>query len=411
MSAGLELRAVRPDEVDDHARAAEVSFGESTSAESVARWRAGTEVDRTRDVFDGDRIVATSGAFTFRLTVPGGGAIPASGITAVTVRSTHRRRGLLRRMMTALLDDAVDRGEAVAILTASEGAIYGRFGFGVTTSGCTIRLDRRVARLRPFDDPGSVELVRGDELGEVVREVRARHWRTRAGSLELTSGWFDIALADLESERGGASERLCAVHRDQRGVADGVAAYRLRPSMTDGNPSGTVAAERIIALDPAAHLALWRYLLSIDLMTTVEVGSCAVDDPIRWALTDPRHAAVSGVRDDLWLRPLDIAAMLGARSYRVGDDLVLDVADDDRPEIGGRFRLITQVDGSAGCARTDEPADVRIGVAELGALVLGGVAPGALARAGRLPGVDAEALRRLDLLFSWDEAPHLSAGF
>jgi predicted acetyltransferase len=117
------------------------------------------------------------------------------------------------------------------------------------------------------------------------------------------------------------------------------------------------------------------------------------------------------VRDGLWVRPLDVAAMLSSRAYRVADDLVLDVVDGTRADVGGRFRLATTAGGSATCERTDRAADVTLGVAELGSLWLGGVAPTTLAGAGRLAGIDRATLRRLDLLFSWDEAPFLGTGF
>ncbi|MDY7099594.1 MAG: sterol carrier protein domain-containing protein, partial [Actinomycetota bacterium] len=96
------------------------------------------------------------------------------------------------------------------------------------------------------------------------------------------------------------------------------------------------------------------------------------------------------------------------------DDVVLDVVDDTRPEVGGRFRLTTSADGGATCTRTDsnadEPADVSIGVAELGSLWLGGVRPSTIAAADRLD-ADPATRRRLDLLFSWDEAPFCPAEF
>jgi predicted acetyltransferase len=221
--------------------------------------------------------------------------------------------------------------------------------------------------------------------------------------------FIDARAEDDPDERGGASELLCAVHRDRSGTLDGYAVYRLKPSWADGNPDGTVNVIQIEAATPVAHLALWRHLLSIDLMTTVE-ASRPVDDPVRWALTDPRHARIDSVSDALWVRPLDVAAMLTARSYRVSDDVVLDVVDDGRPEVGGRFRLTTASDGTGNASRTDDPADVTIGVADLGSLWLGGVRPSTLARAGRLDAAPA-MLRRLDLLFSWDEPPYLTWGF
>jgi hypothetical protein len=44
------------------------------------------DLDRTRAAFDGDTIVGTYRTFATPLTVPGGGYLDASAVTAVTVR-------------------------------------------------------------------------------------------------------------------------------------------------------------------------------------------------------------------------------------------------------------------------------------------------------------------------------------
>ncbi|MDY7106394.1 MAG: GNAT family N-acetyltransferase [Actinomycetota bacterium] len=407
----MELRSISLDERAEFIRTVTLGFGHSITKEPSEPRLGKVETDRTRVVVDRGQFVGWSGAYTFRLAVPGGASVGASGVTAVGVKTTHRRRGILRQMMTELLDDAVERGEAAAILQASEGAIYGRFGYGLASDSCRLRLDARTARLRPFDDPGTIDLVDGKDRRQAVGAVWGRIWDRRAGGLELPEVFIDARLEDDPDDRDGASELLCAVHRAADGTVDGYALYRLKPSWgEDGNPDGTVKVWQVEAADDIAYLALWRFLLSIDLMTTVEAYPRPVDDPVRWALTDPRHARIDLVGDELWVRPLDVAALLAARSYRVVDDLVLDVVDDTRPEVGGRFRLTTSADGTGSCARTGDPSDVTIGIAELGSLSLGGVRPSTLAAAGRLA-ADAATLRRLDLLFSWDETPYLTWGF
>src|SRR5581483_4999816 len=102
-------------------------------AEERALWRELTEPDRAIGVWDGDVCVGTAGAFRFRLTVPGGGAVPAAGVTMVSVAATHRRRGVLTSMMRRQLADIRSWEEPLAVLTASEPAIYGRFGYGAAT--------------------------------------------------------------------------------------------------------------------------------------------------------------------------------------------------------------------------------------------------------------------------------------
>ena len=99
------------------------------------------EFDRTLAFFDGPEMVATAGIFSYEMTVPGG-RLACAGVTRVTVRSTHRRRGLLTAMMRRQLDDMHQRGEPLAALYASEAPIYGRFGYGLATYEASLEVSR-----------------------------------------------------------------------------------------------------------------------------------------------------------------------------------------------------------------------------------------------------------------------------
>src|SRR4051812_7108099 len=128
--AELELRSVSMDEHAEFERTTWAAFSAHMPADAEERDRKSFEPDRSLAVFDGGSIVATAGALSFELTLPGLTSIPVAGVSYVGVLPTHRRRGLLRRMMRRQLDDVYRRGEALAVLTASESAIYGRFGYG-----------------------------------------------------------------------------------------------------------------------------------------------------------------------------------------------------------------------------------------------------------------------------------------
>src|SRR6476619_214736 len=73
--------------------------GVAESSEERELWSELTEYDRSLGVRDGKDWVGTAGAFSFRVTVPGGAAVPAAGVTMVSVAATHRRRGVLTAMM------------------------------------------------------------------------------------------------------------------------------------------------------------------------------------------------------------------------------------------------------------------------------------------------------------------------
>lgn len=59
----------------------------------------------------------------------------------VSVAATHRWRGILTPMMRRRLDDVRSWGEPLAVLTAAEPEIYGRFGYGIATHQMSVEID------------------------------------------------------------------------------------------------------------------------------------------------------------------------------------------------------------------------------------------------------------------------------
>jgi predicted acetyltransferase len=110
------------------------------------------------------------------------------------------------------------------------------------------------------------------------------------------------------------------------------------------------------------------------------------------------------------VRVLDVARCLGARSYAAEGGGVIEVVDTRRPEVGGSFALDAGPDG-ADCVRVSVEPDVRVGVAELGSLLLGGVSWRTLLRAGVVDELVPGAIDRLDALFRPTRAPHCATGF
>ena len=72
------------------------------------------ELDRSFGAFDGNQLVGTISAYSFDLSVPGDRTLPMGGTTVVAVRPTHRRRGILRRMIEVHLDDVRRHAEPLA---------------------------------------------------------------------------------------------------------------------------------------------------------------------------------------------------------------------------------------------------------------------------------------------------------
>lgn len=406
------MRAVTEDEFPAYARTVEAAFGEVASDEEVAKWRSVTPLDRTIAVVDEGEIVGTAGAFSFDMSLPGGTDTAVAGVTAVSVRPTHRRRGLLRRMMDHQLDDIAERGEAVAILTASETVLYGRYGYGLAASysGWTLpTLGTTLAR--PSTAPGRCRIVDAAEARKVLPDVYERSRHRHPGQLTRSEAWWDLHLADEPSDRNGLSALFHAVHEDPAGVADGVVTYRRKSAHDHGLPAAEIHVRPdLYAVDDEVEVALWELLIGTDLVRTIRTHGRPVDEVLRWRLADPRRLQIRAVTDHLWVRVLDVAVALEARRYPVDGRLVLDLTDPFRPANDGRWALEGGPDGAT-AGRTTDDADLALSADDLGALYLGGVSATTLARAGRVTELQPGALARADVILGWGVAPWCATEF
>ncbi|MGA5898183.1 GNAT family N-acetyltransferase [Streptomyces venetus] len=385
--------------------------GVPEAAEERELWNSLTEFDRSLGVWDGAECVGTAGAFGFRLTVPGGASVPAAGVTMVSVAATHRRRGVLTSMMRRQLDDVRSWGEPLAVLTASEPAIYGRFGYGAASFHLNAEIDTSRVRL-PSLPAGTDEVrVRYADPTEVLgacEAVYARLVPSRPGMLARQPGWERLGVLDPESQREGASPLQCVL-AERDGETVGYARYRVKPSWEPAGPEGTVMLKDSAALDPAADAALWSFLFGIDLTSKLVMYGRPVDDTWQYLVSDLRRC-LPRLRDSLYVRPVEVGAALEARTYQAPVDVVFEVEDAFCPWNAGRWRLSGDAKG-ASCERTTDAADVALSVRELGAVYLGGVSLSALAAAGRVREVRRGAVAEASLGFGTGVAPWLPHGF
>jgi predicted acetyltransferase len=406
-----ELRVLRQDEWNTwYDRLVDAFGGIPESPEERELWHGLTELDRSLGVWDGDTCVGTAGAFSFRLTVPGGASVPVAGVTMVSVAATHRRRGILTSMMRRQLDDVRSWGEPLAVLTASEPAIYGRFGYGSATSKTTAEID--TARVRLSVPPGTDDVRLRYAEPAAVRDqceaVYARQVAGRPGMLARRPGWENLPLLDPESERQGASPLQCVV-AEREGEVVGYARYFVKPEWDTAGPKGEVLLRDLEALDPAVYAALWRFLFDLDLTSTVKLRSRPVDDAWQHLVSDIRRCGILHL-DSLYVRLVELGAALEARTYQTPVDVVFEVEDVFCPWNEGRWRLTGDAKG-ASCKRTEEPADLALSVRELGAAYLGGISLASLAGAGRVRELRAGALAEASLAFGSTVAPWLPHGF
>ncbi|WP_036554402.1 GNAT family N-acetyltransferase [Nocardioides insulae] len=352
--------------------------------------------------------VATFASFDKTINT-GAGTLPLHMITDVTVAPTHRRQGLLRRLMTDDLTDAAARGLPLAALTVSEGSIYGRFGFGMATFTRKVEVDT-TARFRLRDEEaaraaGTTVLVEPADAWPAITTVYDAFQARTRGSVERPRFYEDTLTGRYNPADGGPDHLLrVAVHLDVSGRPDGYVAYR--PESEEVTGRHRVRIRDLVATGPAPYFALWRYLADIDLIEQAVWHRAPSEDPLPHALVEP-FAVKSTLDDLLWVRVLDVPTALEARPWGAEDSLVIAV-EDPLGHAEGHWELTTS--GGAKVVRTEAAPDLRMAADTLGALYLGGVAVGTLAAAGRIRGA-AEVVQRFAAMADPGPAPYCITGF
>jgi predicted acetyltransferase len=363
------------------------------------------------------RWVATLATQERTVTVPGpdGGThdLTADALTGVTVNATHRRRGLLTRMLRASLAAAAERGDAVSILIAAEWPIYPRFGYAPASIGAEYSYFPRHpnGKLAPSGRGGvrQIDPAEAGKLGPVVFDAARR---LRPGQVGRPTDWWWSEHLNLDEDtavREGKAPNL-VLRENADGEPDGLVAWR---ATRDFDMIGNLAALEVTDLLTAgedAYRDLWAYLSGIDAVGEITLRHRPVDEPVRWLLADGRALRQTYAGDYLWLRLLDVPAALSARSYAVPGRLVVEVDDDPLGYANGRFAL--EVDGDvAGCAVTSDAPELRISHRTLASAYLGGHRLRALTPTGGIDELVPGALERADVMFAVPLAPCNATSF
>ncbi|MEU9392917.1 GNAT family N-acetyltransferase [Streptomyces sp. NPDC048324] len=401
----MEIRPTTDEDLDvfvDTLHAAFGLFPETPAEGGGGVWWSALEMDRGLLARTADgKAVGTAASYSFELTLPGENVVPAPGVTAVGVLPSHRRQGVLSAMMRHQLSDLRDRGDFLSVLLASEALIYRRFGYGPATYTQRLTVPRhRAALAQPraggvagAPAPGSVEVLRRAECGEILEEVYDRYRRVQPGALSRPHRWWALRAGQPPI---APKPRYIAVHRDADGVPDGYAGYSV--------DSGTLTVDETISTDDAVFTALARFVLGHDLVTQVVFKHVPPGHPLRWQLADFRAGQESDHTDWLWVRLLDVPRALTARGWFTDGELVLDVDD---PFLGERNRYLLSVrDGKADCVPTDRAPDLSLDIGDLGSVYLGGTAPSTLVRAGHVRAHRPGAAALADAFFAAERTPH-----
>jgi predicted acetyltransferase len=344
--------------------------------------------------------VGCAAAYPLALTVPGGGELRTAGVTMVAVLPTHTRRGILRGLMARQLAECRERNDVLAVLWASEGSIYGRFGYGLATLSCDIDLLRdRAAWAQPGEREGEVRLLSAEEARELLPAVYDAVRPATPGFYRRTEEWWSQrSLSEPEFVPAADSPlQWAGLALDGRPAA--YAIYRLEHGWDGGAPAGFLHAIEVLGVSPRATRAIWSYLFSVDLVGRVKARRLPPDHPLLLSLAEPARLRMR-VGDGIWLRLVDVERALAARERREGEPVVLELADELCPWNAGRWRVAAD-----GVDRVEADPDVRAGAAELACVYLGAFTFTQLAAAGRVEELRPGGVGRADRIFRTDRMP------
>ena len=372
-------------------------FGPTPADDVVDSWIGLVGADRMHAAFEDGEVVGGAGVFTFDFSVPGG-SLPCAGVTVVGVYPTHRRRGILREMMRAQLDDVHARGEPIAALWASEETIYGRFGYGLASWCGEISVPRdRSAYREPFERRGRVRAVTLDEAVELFPPVWEALRAHRTGVFARTETWWRERVLRTSDEQKATPKRLVALELD--GSVQAYAIYKTTAGFEGFVSNARLDVVEAVGANPQATAEIWRYLLDVDWMATINAARIPPDHPLFFLLANPRYARFKW-HDALWVRLVDVGAALSGRAYATEGSVVFEVRDAFCPWNEGRWKL---EGGSA--SPTEDPADIALDVDALGSAYLGAVSLAQLREALRVEEHVPGAVARADALFGWHPGP------
>ena len=360
-----------------------------------------------------DELVGIYSSYDMAVTAPGPldalTRVPMAGLTWVSVHPDHRRRGVLREMITHHFARLHDEGSALSGLHAAEVGIYGRFGYGISSLELDLELERGAVLTAPsLEDAAGRVTTRfiaadSDVAAQVIHDLHLRCAKSTLGAVTRPERMARPLFVDLPLARQGREPwQVLLAHVD--GQPAGYAVFSREAKWKDFRAKGTVSVRELAAEDPATLLALARRLVDFDLTASITISGRGADDPLVWWAGGPRALGVKS-SDSLWLRLIDVEAALTARGYSSACDIVLDVVDPICPWNQRTWRLSVGEDGVATCQPTTDDADVRLPVQALGAAYLGSRSLATQAHQGLLTEVTPGSVRLLSRAMSCDREP------
>jgi len=404
----IEIRSCRDDEeLKQYQKNVNYVFATAPSAEDDLTKPAG---DWTTCAWVDGKLATTLATlpFTVRLN---GSPVKMGGVTAVGTLPSYRRSGLLRKVMTQALAEMRDREQSLAILWASMGAIYQRFGYGLSTSFCRYSFDPRVAQFNgPASPDGTVELLEKEDGFPLIKQNYIQWVQDKNLAIHRSTVLWQ---ANTLRENVKDHPVYCAVYRNLDGDVTGHAVYQTNEhdfSAAGPGPDQLMTVSDFIARDMESYRALWDYLRAHDLVRRIDVDGVAEDDPAPELLLEPR-VLQRRTSDGIWMRVVDVEKALPHRPYGQRGELTIAVPEDDVCP-WNRGTYLMETDGvTTSVRKTDRPADITVSPNVLASLISGYRPASHFAKMGRLQAKDPAALRMADGIFRSEHAPYCPNGF
>lgn len=365
----VDIRHITPNEEEEYLKIVYTVFGTQPFQDYLERRKHTMEIERCLAAFVDEKIVGANGVLTFTLSVPGG-VVKAGGIIDVVVYPTHRRQGIMSKIMKKQLNEIFQKDEPIAFLYSADSGTYGRFGFGLATFQESWEIQRHDTKFRKtlidYDSVENIEMVSSEEISNLMPKIFELAWNQRPGMIKRErSRWNRLKLEMERKDMPGISSYALF---KKNGKYEGYINYRLNlnSTATDGN----LIINEIISTTDEAHLNLLNFCMNIDGVNKITSKSRPIDDPITWVLEDPRKLSRK-IEDQLHLRILDVPNALVSRKYNVDGEITILVEDNILDSNNAKF-ILKKLGNIVKCEKTNLPHDIKIDIRELGSLYLGG---------------------------------------
>lgn len=367
-----------------------------------------TQPDWTTCGFIDGQMVATMGTFPFTVRL-NGAPVKMGGVTAVGTLPEHRRKGLLRGIMQQGFDEMRERGQSIAILWASMGAIYQRFGYGLVSSNVSYKFDPRFVSFEGGTPAsGSVSMMPKDDAWPIIKQLYIQYVQPRNLQIHRATALWE---ADNLHARKKGEPVYIGVYRNGDGEATGYLVYKTHETESYPGPNQVMDVSDFVALDMDAYRGLWEYIRRHDLVGTVQMRNViGEEDPAPYLLSEPRMLN-KHVADAIWGRVVDLEMAIPQRPYGDRSEVTFAIPE-DRMCRWNEGTWLLETDGKTTSVRkTDRSPELTMPINTLAGLIAGHRTATHYQRAGRLEGTSDEALKRANRIFATEYAPHCSNNF